>query len=341
MIIDLPRFVAAERPSWTELETILHRIEREPKYALGMEEALRLHFLYQKASADLNRVTTFASEPQLIRYLEALVARAYGEIHEIREKKRPSWRIIVHFVKEFSRVFDRQAWAFWLAIAVTIAGVIFGGFAVMLDNDAKLAIVPAQFSHLNGSPAERVANEEAEKSDRIGGAHSTFAAALMTNNTRVSINAMAFGMSWGIGTLLVLFYNGVILGLTAVDYIMAGQTVFLLAWLLPHGSIELPSIFIGGQAGFVLAKAVIGRGDRKPLAGRLRAVGYDVAVLIGGVAVLLVWAGIIESFLSQHHKHVLPYSLKIAFGSVELAALIWYLWPGRFAEPANSEEKKS
>ena len=47
--------------------------------------------------------------------------------------------------------------------------------------------------------------------------------------------------------------------------------------------------------------------------------------LIGGVAVMLVWAGIVESFLSQHHEPVIPYWLKIAFGLGELAVLIWFL----------------
>ena len=82
MIIDLPRFIATERPSWTELEKILDRLQAEPGRALTLDEAKRFHFLYQKVSADLGRIATFASEPELRRYLEALTARAYGEIHD-------------------------------------------------------------------------------------------------------------------------------------------------------------------------------------------------------------------------------------------------------------------
>jgi hypothetical protein len=62
-------------------------------------------------------------------------------------------------------------------------------------------------------------------------------------------------MSWGIGTLILLFYNGVILGAIGTDYVLDGQGSFLAAWILPHGSIELPAIFIAGQAGLVLAHA--------------------------------------------------------------------------------------
>ena len=52
--------------------------------------------------------------------------------------------------------------------------------------------------------------------------------------------------------------------------------------------------------------------------------------LIAGAAALLVWAGIVEAFVSQYHQPVLPYSLKIAFGACELAALAAFLgWAGR------------
>ena len=40
---------------------------------------------------------------------------------------------------------------------------------------------------------------------------------------------------------------------------------------------------------------------------------------------MLVWAGFIEAFLSQYHEPVIPYSLKIGFGVVELILLILFL----------------
>ena len=328
MIIDLPRFIAAERPSWTELDQMLEGMERDSFRRLTLEEAKRFHFLYQKVSADLGRIATFASEPELRRYLESLTARAYGEIHETRER-RSGFRPWHWFSVEFPRAFRRQSGAFMLSVIITVVGVVFGGFAVALDDEAKEAILPAMFSHHLGDPAKRVAEEERAKRDRFADRHSTFAGELMTNNIGVSIRAVAFGMTFGILTILLLFYNGVILGLVAVDYILAGQTVFLLGWLLPHGVIEIPSVLIAGQGGLVLGKALIGRGDRAALTERLRAVGGDVMTLIGGVAILLVWAGIVESFFSQYHEPVVPYWIKIAFGCAEFAVLVWFLYGKR------------
>ncbi len=38
-----------------------------------------------------------------------------------------------------------------------------------------------------------------------------------------------------VGTLVLLFYNGVILGAVTADYVAAGQGKFLVGWLLRHG----------------------------------------------------------------------------------------------------------
>jgi uncharacterized membrane protein SpoIIM required for sporulation len=133
------------------------------------------------------------------------------------------------------------------------------------------------------------------------------------------------GMTWGVGTIILGFYNGIILGAVSADYVLDGQTVFLLGWLLPHGAVEIPSLLIAAQAGLLIAATLIGRGSRKPLAQRFREAAPDLATLIGGVAIMLVWAGIIEAFLSQYHAPTLPYSAKIAFGSIELIALYIFL----------------
>lgn len=322
MIIDLPKFVAAERPHWVELERILDQVEADPDSRMDLERLRRFHYLYERTAADLAKIITFSSEPETRRYLENLIARAYGEIHETREKQQ-RLSPLKWFFQTLPQTFRRHVRAFWLSIAVTLAGCAFGGFAIGFDPGSKHVLMP--FEHLQGDPSERVAREESATEDRLEGSKTSFSATLMTHNTRVSIFTMALGMTWGIGTIISLFYNGVILGAVAVDYVRAGQTKFLLGWLLPHGVIEIPAILIAGQTGFMLAAALIGRGKRDTLRARLREVAPDLVTLIFGVGVLLVWAGFIEAFLSQYHAPVIPYEVKILFGLIELTLLIFFL----------------
>ena len=321
MIVDLIRFVETERPHWTALEHFLKRLDDNPGASLRIDEAQRLHYLYQRTSSALGRVGSMAAEPELRGYLEWLVSRAYAEIHESRGRKRFSlWRWLSITLPV---AFRRHIRAFGLSVLLTIGGAAFGALALAIDDDAKSVLMP--FSHLQQTPKERVALERADQGKRLDGRKASFSAQLMQNNTRVSILAMGLGMSFGVGTVAVLFYNGVILGAVAFDYVTGGETVFLLGWLLPHGVIEIPAILVAGQAGLLLAHALIGWGSRKTRRERLREIAPDVVTLICGSALFLVWAGIVEAFFSQYHEPVVPYGVKIAFGLVELAALTFYL----------------
>ncbi len=322
MIVDLQRFIANERPFWTELEKMLNHIEGEPNARMSLQQLQLFHLLYERTAAGLAKITTFSAEPEIRRYLENLVSRAYGEIHETREKQRRIFPV-QWFFTTLPQTFRRHVRAFHLSLAITIVGCLFGGGAIAFDPASKSVLMP--FPGLMQDPVKRVQEEEKATHDRLKGYKATFAADLMTHNTKVAIFTLALGMTWGFGTILMLFYNGVILGAVAVDYMRAGETKFLLGWLMPHGVIEIPSILIAGQAGLILAMAIIGYGSRHSLRARLRAVAQDVMTLIFGVAVLLVWAGFIESFLSQYHEPVIPYDLKIAFGCVELILLILFL----------------
>jgi len=322
MIIDLQRFLATERPFWAELERMLDRLEAEPNLRLSLEQVQRFHLLYERAAAGLAKIATFSSEPETRRYLEHLVARAYGEMHETRRKQRrlypERW-----FFRTLPQTFRRHIRAFYVSLAVTLAGCLFGGLALSFDPESKPVLLP--FPHLQGDPARRVAEEEEATSDRLAGHKSTFSTQLMTHNTHVAILTLALGMSWGVGTIIMLFYNGIILGAVTVDYVQAGQAKFLLGWLMPHGVVEIPAILIAGQAGLVLARALVGWGERTSLRARLRAVSPDLATMIFGVGLMLVWAGFVEAFLSQYHEPVIPYEVKIGFGAVELVLLVLFL----------------
>ena len=92
MIVDAPRFVAAERPYWDELQTLLDRMDAEPEHLLALAEIQRLHYLYERCSAGLARLDTFSTDPALRTLLGSLVSRAYTEIHETREPRKIRWK---------------------------------------------------------------------------------------------------------------------------------------------------------------------------------------------------------------------------------------------------------
>jgi uncharacterized membrane protein SpoIIM required for sporulation len=321
VILDLAGFIETERVYWEELRATLDRLSLDSEARMTLEQVTRFHYLYQRCGADLARIGSLSTRPEVFDYLESLVARAYVELHDAPQRSRFSfWRFLA---QGFPQAFRRNIRAFTLCLLITVVSAGLGAGALALDYDTKTVMMP--FAHLNRTPQQRVREEESAKHDRLAGQHSTFSAQLMTHNIQVGVLTLALGMTWGLGTIVMLFYNGLTMGAVAFDYIHAGYTPFLLGWLLPHGVIEIPAIMVAGQAGLVLAHALIGWGDDTPRAARLRLVRADVFTLAGGFAVMLVWAGIIEAFFSQYHEPVLPYALKITFGLAELTLLTLYL----------------
>ncbi|WP_309385132.1 stage II sporulation protein M [Cerasicoccus frondis] len=330
MIIDLKRFIQTRQSEWAECERILERLEANTKRRLGLDEARRFHYLLERVAADLNQINTASADPATRAYLESLLSRGYSEVQETQRlpvlRKMCNWLLIT-----FPQTVRRHFGALKLVMAAFFAGFLFGALALMLDPDSKPVII--SFDHLRGSPTERVAEEEASRGNNMSSGKTTFSAFLMTHNIKVAIFTLALGMTLGVGTIINLFYNGVGLGAVAMDYILAGETKFLCGWLLPHGSIEIPAILLAGQAGLVLGQALLFRDGDKGVVLRLREVRSDLLTLMGGVAVMLVWAGVVEAFFSQYHEPVIPYSVKIGIGVVELVGLIAFLtYAGRKSE---------
>src|SRR5215212_9227166 len=103
---------------------------------MNLEQAKRFYYLYERTSGDLARLVTFSAEPELRRYLETLVARAYGEIHETRDE-RQRFAPLAWLLHTLPRAFRRHVKAFYLATAVFIMGALFGAVAVTFDPEAK------------------------------------------------------------------------------------------------------------------------------------------------------------------------------------------------------------
>src|SRR4051812_43794722 len=151
MIIDLEKFIAAERPCWSELEDIIHRLETKPNLRLTLDELRHFHHLYERTSADLGKIMTFSSEPEVCRYLESLVARAYGEIHETRRRQH-HFSALQWFFHTLPQTFRRHIAAFWLSLGITVAGGIFCGVPLAFYSGGKPPLMPAKFfKHLCGS----------------------------------------------------------------------------------------------------------------------------------------------------------------------------------------------
>jgi len=322
VILDLERFQIQARPRWTSLESLLMKLEGRPDRSLKPEEAEQLQELYTQVASDLNRVTHGVLASGLRQYLERLVARAYAELYYAPPQRSAfwQWKSWLGVFTAFPEAFRRQARYFALSVLITALGCAMGGLAVRYDPTSVDLLLPADYLR---DPGKRVNAEEKGENRQFNTVQNeaAFSARLITHNIEVSLLAAALGVTFGIGTALLLFENGVLLGAVAVRYAHQGFGLFAAAWLMPHGVFEIPSILIAGQAGFYLARLLLRRREDRDMRHTMR----EWLVLVAGLALMLTWAGIMEAFFSQHHQPELPYSFKVAIASAELVLLTLYL----------------
>lgn len=339
-MMDLNRFVADRRPRWQRLAELLDRVDRAGLAALAAEEADELFSLYRLTSSDLNFVQTQTGNPAVLDSLEHLVARAYAHVTPPRRLQplRTYWRIMRH---EFPGLMRRERKLLALATLGMVAGVLLGFVGTMVEPDTSLVFVSAFPYHLSQSPSERVA--ELEAMERAGrgqiettGEHARFTAELFTHNIRVTIFGFALGLTLGVGTMIVLFYNGCILGSLAYLYYDDAVMTFFIAWVGPHGAIELPCILFGCTAGLMLARAQLNF-EHGTTWQQIRAMRPALIHILVGTATLLVIAGVIEGGFSQVNEPTLPYPLKIAVAVLLFVGLAAYL----FLLPVSPTSSKS
>jgi uncharacterized membrane protein SpoIIM required for sporulation len=146
------------------------------------------------------------------------------------------------------------------------------------------------------------------------------------NNISVAFRCFAGGLLLGIGALLVLFFNGMLMGsiaghLTRLDFV---DTFY--PFVIGHGSFELTAIVFSGAAGLRLGYAIINPGQSSRL-DSLRQAGREVVPMLYGIVLMLTIAAFVEAFWSSSNS--LPIALKYAVGAILWGLVLWYSFSGR------------
>jgi uncharacterized membrane protein SpoIIM required for sporulation len=327
--MDIEKFVANRSPVWEDLDALVARAEADGD-ALPHDDVHKLVELYRRACSDLNLARSYTANPELIGRLNQLTGRAYRFVYQAGHEKPVLASFVRLITREIPAAFRRERLAILIAASAFLAGAVFGAAAVLADRDNGARLVPGQF--FTESPRERVERIERNE-ERIDSAEKAvlFGASLYTHNIEVSFLAFSLGALTYVGALWLLFYNGVILGAIATMYVLDGVTTFFVAWVGPHGALELPSIVFGAAAGLIAGRALLMPGDLTRAAS-LRRVLPSVWRMMIGTALTLVFAGLIEGGFSQFSGKTIPYALKISVAALLFSALMTYLFVRRVGE---------
>jgi len=314
-------WIALRKESWSRLETLVQQVETSSLKTLSSADLRDFGLLYRQAAADLSAVRADEASRTLEAYLNRLVSRAHNYIYSGDRMNLGSiWNF---FATGYPRIFRRLLPYTTTAFAIFLAGALLG---------TLLAVARPQFMHAMLGP-RMVDTIEHHKmwTDSILTAKPQASSAIMTNNIAVCFYTYAGGILAGLGTIFLMFTNGMSIGVVTTACTQNHMALSIWSFVAAHGALELPSIFISGGAGLRLASGLLFPGMLRRRDALALAGGESIRLLAGTVP-LLVIAGLLEAFLSPTHA---PLALKFSVSAVLLTGLCLWLSEGGRVKPAQ------
>ncbi|MBP3952675.1 stage II sporulation protein M [Bacillus suaedae] len=312
--MNVKQFVKQHRADWKQLEELMTTLHKQKRHISG-EEINQFHRLYQKATQNLSYSQTYFGQDDVTAYLNGLVAKSHNLLY--RDQVSSMKQIRTFFGTTFVRLLSEQ-WRF-----VVIAMLLFtlgaaGSFAAVINDPLHLySVLPPQI-------AQGVNPDQLGASDGMVDAP-VMSAEIMTNNIQVAILAFAGGITFGLLTIYILIYNGIIIGALAALFWQYDKTYDFWAYIVPHGMIELTAIFIAGGAGLLMGYKLFVPGSYSRGYQLKEQAKRSVQLLLGTIPLFII-AGVIEGFITPA---AISLEAKYLVAIITVFGLVFYVAIGK------------
>ncbi|MEO7634955.1 MAG: stage II sporulation protein M [Sphingomicrobium sp.] len=326
-LVNATRFRAAHAGDWERLDALVSRMEKRSIRTLGDDDLLALPALYRTTLSSLSVARDTSLDRALINYLEQLCTRAYFQIYGVQT---PALRQITRFFASGWPGAVRELWRETLFCVLLTAGAALLAFLLIRSDPSWFYSIIPEGLAAGRDPSASVealrGTLYAKQKDLLG----AFATFLFTHNAQIAIFSFALGFAFAVPTLLLILYNGLMLGAFIAVFASKGLGLNVAAWLMIHGTTEIFAICISGAAGIRIGLAMAFPGRLSRMDALVRA-GRTAATAMAGTIVMLAIAGLLEGIGRQT---ILGDGLRALIGAAALAGWLvyFYVWRGGSAD---------
>ncbi len=312
--MNINRWVTRKDSNWQTLNRLLLQAEKKGLKSLSADEIKQMASLYRSVTADFAKAKTNKLGKNLTQKLQSLTSRGYSQIYQ--GNRRQEWQGVKEFYTwGFPQVFRETAIYTAIATAIFFIPALIGWWYGWHDPAFLDLTVPQSLIH-------KVRDQGELWMGSILGNQPVASTGIMTNNLGVSFKAIAGGATAGIFTIIIMAYNGLHIGTIGALVTKYGLGYPFWAFVAPHGSLELPAIFLAGGAGLLIGKAMVFPGKYSRI-DALKINGRKAAQLTFGIIPLMIIAGVIEGFFSP--SLAVPSAFKYIVGAIIFGLLCLYL----------------
>ncbi|PJR03494.1 stage II sporulation protein M [Avrilella dinanensis] len=314
-------FIKQNRDKWVEYEKVISGgVKKTPDEMADM---------YVQLINDLSFAQTYYPKSKLTKYLNFLSAQIYQKVYKT---KRYDQNKFARFFKSDVplTVYAHRKYVYF-AFAVFFIFVGIGVISAAYD-DTFVRLIMGDY-YVN-TTLENIKNGDPmavyQSSSNWGSA-----GGITLNNLYVGLRCYLYGIAGGIGTLLFVIYNAIMLG--SFQYFFYEEGVFMESvrgiWL--HGSMEIFAIVIESAAGFILGASILFPKTYSRLNSFKIGFKNSFKIYISTIP-FTIFAGIIEGYITRYAQampNILNYL--IIFGTLGLISYYYLIYPKKVYQKLN------
>ncbi|WP_339713232.1 stage II sporulation protein M [uncultured Kriegella sp.] len=316
-------FVKQNKDKWSTFENALSK-----KTNIAPDV---LSDLYIEITDHLSYAKTFYPSSNTEFYLNSLASKAHQKIY--KTKREPKNRIISFWKSEFPTLFYHFHRELLIAFLVFAFFAVVGAFSAANEGDFVRSIL--------GDGYVNMTLENIEKGDPMAvykqmGEFNMFLG-ITINNIRVALLAFAYGIFLGVGTLMIMLQNGIMLGSFQYFFYEKGLLWESVRTIWIHGTIEISVIVIAGCAGLVLANGILFPGTYTRLESFKRGVKNGLKIMVSTLPFFII-AGFLEGFVTRHTEMPDWLAIIIILSSLALILFYYVIYPKQLYKKASYEK---
>jgi len=273
--------------------------------------------LFTQITDDLSYARTNYSRRSIRVYLNNLAQKVFLGLYSRRGSRVKSF---AHFWTEsLPLALFRARKELNISLIFFLASLAIGIFSSIHDPDFARSILGADYIAMTN---ENIENGDPMAVYKSAGEFDMFFR-ITINNILVAFRTFVLGAFFGIGTLVIMLYNGIMVGTFQFYFFERSlfQESFLTIWM--HGALEISAIVIAGGAGLTLGRGLLYPGSLPRIQSFQIAARRAIKIMLGLIPVFIA-AGFIEGFFTRITD--LPDALRASFIFLSFAFIGVYFW---------------
>ena len=301
-------FIKQNKEKWLNFEKAI--------FGKTLKNPDELASLYVHLVNDLSYAQTYYPKSKTILYLNNLAAKAFQKIYKT---KREDTNRFLHFFKEEVPliIYEHRRYLLY-AFIIFLSFVVIGAVSAAYDDSFVRLIL--------GDAYVNKTLENIEAGDPVAvyksGSNWGSFIGITLNNLYVGIKAFLYGVFGGLGTGIIMLYNGIMLGSFQYFFYQEGVLWESVRGIWIHGAMEIFAIVIESAAGLILGASILFPKTFSRMTSFKMGVKNGVKILISTFPFTIA-AGFLEGYVTRY-SNVMPNWLSVGIILITLSLISFY-----------------